>query len=75
MNTVAPNCFASWIAARPMPLVPPWISTFSPRREAAAIEEVVPDGEVVLGQARRLEQREPRGIGRQKPAGVVQYSA
>ena len=30
--TVAPKCRAIWIAVSPMPLVPPWISTVSPRR-------------------------------------------
>ena len=52
VNTVAPNALASWIAVVPMPLAPPWISTALAGLELAALEEVVPDGEVVLRQRR-----------------------
>jgi hypothetical protein len=33
--TVAPNALASWIAASPMPLVPPWTMNVSPRESFA----------------------------------------
>jgi hypothetical protein len=32
--TFAPNAFASWIAAVPMPEEPPWMSSVSPRLSA-----------------------------------------
>ena len=52
--TVAPNALASWIAVSPMPPDPPWTSTVSPADRWTAVEEIVPDGEVILRQARRF---------------------
>ena len=43
--------------------------------ELAALEEIVPDGEVVLRQRRRAQHVEALGDGRHCGAGTVQYSA
>ena len=48
VNAVAPNALASWIAVSPMPLLPPWMRMLSPRLEVHAVEDVVPDGEIIL---------------------------
>ena len=61
--TVAPNALASWMAVVPMPEVPPWTSSVSPGLQAPALEHVVPDREIGLGEGRRLDHVEAGGDG------------
>ena len=43
--TVAPRCFASWIANVPTPPVPAWMKTFCPGFRFASFEQCLPGGE------------------------------
>ena len=43
-STVAPARLASWIAARPTPPAPAWMSTVSPGLQAAELEQAVVGG-------------------------------
>ena len=58
-----------------MPLVPPWISTDSPASKRMRSKRLYQTVKYVSGTHAASRIDRPGGSGRQKPAGVVQYSA
>ena len=58
--TVAPRCFASWIAATPVPEPAAWIITVSPAVELADLEQRVPHRQIASGKRRRRLERNRR---------------
>jgi hypothetical protein len=75
-NTRWPSAVANWIAVVPMPELPPCTSSVSPALRLGAVEHIAPDGEVVLGQRRRLEHADALGDRQALLAsGAAQYSA
>ena len=73
--TTAPNALHNWIAVRPMPLVPPWISTDSPAAKRMRSNRLYQTVKKFSGTQAASASDSPGGGGRQKPEGVVQYSA
>ena len=73
--TVAPKRFASWIAVRPMPLVPPWTSRLSPGASRPRSNTLFQTVKCVSGNPAASPIDTPFGTGRHHAAGAVQYSA
>ena len=60
---------------RPIPLVPPWISTDSPAAKRMRSKRLYQTVKKFSGTQAASASDSPGGGGRQKPAGAVQYSA
>ena len=74
--TLAPNSFATWMAAMPMPPAAPWISTHSPACIRPALQQRVIRGGV--GAAEHTGLRHAQAGGHevaQRGLGVAQFGA
>ena len=73
--TLAPNAWASWMAATPMPLVPPCTRNhspaFSPPRSNTLCQTVKKPSGIAAASTMEM----PSGTGRQEPSSATQYSA
>jgi hypothetical protein len=73
--TVAPQALATWMAVVPMPLLPPWMSTVSPRARRARSRRLWCTVKSVSGRVAAAAASSPAGHGRQWSALAAQYSA
>ncbi len=74
-NTVCPRATQSWIAAVPMPLVPPWINTVSPGFSRAPSIRLVQTVKCTSGNAAALRSETPLGTGSKHCVAATAYSA